>query len=65
VNQIVVAINPVAVSTETAARLCEVSADTIEREINDGKIAFVRIRGKRRIAVSELTRYIQENREEA
>lgn len=44
-----------------AARLLNVSAATLYREIADGRIRAVRIRGTWRIRHSELLRYLERN----
>ena len=47
---------------EAAAQLGGVSVRTLEREIADGKLAVVHVRGQRRIAHADLEGYIARHR---
>jgi excisionase family DNA binding protein len=65
VTTIVIAAQPIAVSFKTAGQLIEMSEQTVRRMVDDGEIASVWIKGKRRVPVSSLAQYVEENKQEA
>jgi excisionase family DNA binding protein len=65
VTTIVIATQPIAVSFKTAGQLIEMSEQTVRRMVDDGEIASVWIKGKRRVPVSALAQYVEENKQEA
>lgn len=53
------------ISIKEAAAMCPVSRATLYREMEDKRLAYVRIRSRRYVWLSELRRYLQARDEAA